>query len=176
MTLVQSEMLLSLARGHLDPVEPWAHSMAQSTHFDLDMWPLDSTVHLVLNSPSLDILPFLSISIFLLHNCWRCIDFLSLYQSAAMLTIALISGSFLVIHVLGDCSIQPIYLDIHERSVEGGLTYGAYINVGCPEQELSLWPSLELNETTLADENFCTNSFCSASSAHGLFHSGESSS
>jgi hypothetical protein len=93
-----------------------------------------------------------------------------------MLTIALISASFLVIHVLGDCSIQPIYLDIHERSVEGGLSYGAYINVGSPEQELSLWPSLELNETTLADNEFCTNSFCSASSAHGLFDSAKSSS
>jgi hypothetical protein len=46
-------------RGHLEPVELWPQLMAQSTNSDLGTWRLDSAVGLVLNSPSLDILPFL---------------------------------------------------------------------------------------------------------------------
>jgi hypothetical protein len=89
-----------------------------------------------------------------------------------MLTIALICASYFVSLAFSDCTIPPIYLDIHARDVEGtnnALSYGAYINVGSPIQQLSLWPSLDINETTLADTKFCSSQSCSASSAHGLF-------
>lgn len=96
-----------------------------------------------------------------------------------MLTVALIYASLSASLVIADCSIPPIYLDVHAREVEGtdnAVSYGAYINIGSPVQQLSLWPSLEINETTLADVNFCSSSSCSASSAHGLFDPAKSSS
>ena len=95
-----------------------------------------------------------------------------------MLTIALISTSLLFSRALGDCSTPPIFLDINAREVgdSGALSYGAHVNVGTPIQTLSLWPSLELNETAVADLNFCSSASCSAGSAHGLFDPKKSSS
>lgn len=56
-----------------------------------------------------------------------------------------------------DCSIPPIYIDVHTRAVHelSSFQYGSFFGVGTPAQNLSLWPSLEHNETTVVDLNIC---------------------
>lgn len=74
----------------------------------------------------------------------------------------LLQVSFLLVR-LGygfNCSITPIYVDIHKRAVHGSsiFQYGAFIGVGTPAQNQSIWPSLRHNETSFASSDFCSNS------------------
>ncbi|KAF2095943.1 hypothetical protein NA57DRAFT_43748 [Rhizodiscina lignyota] len=79
-----------------------------------------------------------------------------------------------------DCSIQPVYIDIHAREVHGTEVFqiGAFIGVGSPAQNQSLSPSLRQNQTSVASIDFCKNSKlanCSIST-HGNFDESASSS
>jgi len=58
------------------------------------------------------------------------------------------------------CSQTPIYLDFHDRRVDSGtgLQYGLFTGIGTPSQNLSQWPSLSNNETTVASLDYCTGS------------------
>ncbi|EXJ60993.1 hypothetical protein A1O7_05146 [Cladophialophora yegresii CBS 114405] len=59
------------------------------------------------------------------------------------------------------CSIIPIYVDFHDRAVDGGINmqYGLFAGIGFPvSQNQSLWPSLSSNETTVASLDYCSNS------------------
>src|SRR4051812_16925327 len=59
-----------------------------------------------------------------------------------------------------NCSVPPIYVDVHKRAVSGtnAFQYGSFMGVGSPAQNQSLWPSLRQNETAVADPNFCRGS------------------
>ncbi len=59
-----------------------------------------------------------------------------------------------------DCSILPIYVDIHKRAVAGTerFEYGSFTGVGSPAQNQSLWPSLSYNDSSVADVNYCKGS------------------
>lgn len=59
-----------------------------------------------------------------------------------------------------NCSQPPIYVDIHKRAVRGTdvFQYGAFIGVGNPAQNQSLWPSLRQNQTAIASINYCDKS------------------
>ena len=59
-----------------------------------------------------------------------------------------------------NCSIAPIYVDIHKRVVHGSNQeqYGSFIGVGNPFQNQSIWPSLRRNETSFASAGFCSSS------------------
>ncbi|KAI9725017.1 MAG: hypothetical protein M1812_000293 [Candelaria pacifica] len=59
-----------------------------------------------------------------------------------------------------DCSILPIYVDIHKRAVAGteNFEYGSFTGVGSPAQNQSLWPSLSYNDTSMADVDYCKHS------------------
>ena len=59
-----------------------------------------------------------------------------------------------------NCSQPPIYVDIHKRAVRGTdvFQYGAFIGVGNPAQNQSLWPSLRQNQTAVASINYCDKS------------------
>ncbi|KAE9991815.1 hypothetical protein EG327_010917 [Venturia inaequalis] len=59
-----------------------------------------------------------------------------------------------------NCSIKPVYVDIHKRVVNGtsAFPYGSFIGVGNPFQNQSIWPSLRRNETSFASSEFCSNS------------------
>ncbi|KAF9641475.1 putative peptidase a1 protein [Lasiodiplodia theobromae] len=59
-----------------------------------------------------------------------------------------------------NCSIPPVYVDIHMRAVHGtGVQqYGSFLGMGTPAQNLSLWPSLTQNETSVASDQFCEHS------------------
>lgn len=59
-----------------------------------------------------------------------------------------------------NCSIPPVYVDIHDRDVHGTdvQQYGSFLGMGTPAQNLSLWPSIVQNETSVAAEQFCDNS------------------
>ena len=63
-----------------------------------------------------------------------------------------------------NCSIPPIYVDIHKRAVNTPadhdsevFQYGAFVGYGTPAQNFSLWPSFTHNETTFAAADFCTD-------------------
>lgn len=58
------------------------------------------------------------------------------------------------------CSQTPIYLDFHDRRVDGGISvqYGLFTGIGTPSQNLSQWPSLSNNETYVASLDYCTGS------------------
>jgi hypothetical protein len=72
----------------------------------------------------------------------------------------LLASSFLQAVFAANCSIQPIYNDIHKRAVHGSaiFQYGSFIGVGNPTQNQSIFPSLRLNETSFAASTFCQNS------------------
>ncbi|KAI9802325.1 MAG: hypothetical protein M1833_001831 [Piccolia ochrophora] len=79
-----------------------------------------------------------------------------------------------------NCSIRPIYVDFHVRPVHGSndLEYGTFIGFGTPSQNESLAVSLNHNETSIADVDFCKQStlFNCSSSSGGTFVPAESSS
>lgn len=56
-----------------------------------------------------------------------------------------------------NCSISPIYVDIHKRAVHDSevFQYGSFIGVGTPAQNHSLWPSLTQNQTSFGARTFC---------------------
>src|SRR2546423_13665491 len=84
----------------------------------------------------------------------------------AALSLAQVALSF-------NCSIPPIYVDIHKRAVHDSevFQYGLFMGLGTPPQNFSMWASLIDNETTFASPDFCTSispSTC-ANTTHGLF-------
>jgi hypothetical protein len=72
-----------------------------------------------------------------------------------------------------NCSVPPIYVDIHKRAVHDSddKQYGLFVGLGTPSQNFSMWPSLTHNETAFASAEFCTASSPStcANNTHGLF-------
>ena len=56
-----------------------------------------------------------------------------------------------------NCSIPPIYVDIHKRAVHNSAVfqYGSFIGVGTSAQNQSLWPSLSQNHTSFTDRDYC---------------------
>lgn len=76
-------------------------------------------------------------------------------MASLILVLSLVSSVLAV----NNCSITPLYIDIHNRPVNAGLNiqYGMFIGVGTPSQNLSLWPDFSRNETTLAGVDYCLN-------------------
>jgi hypothetical protein len=72
-----------------------------------------------------------------------------------------------------NCSIPPIYVDIHKRAVHDSdlKQYGLFVGLGTPSQNFSMWPSLVHNETAFASNDFCTSTSPSTclNNSHGLF-------
>ena len=64
------------------------------------------------------------------------------------------------IYAITNCSIEPIYVDVHKREVHGSpdYLYGSFIGVGTPAQNQSIWPSIRQNETSFASTSFCGSS------------------
>ncbi|KAK4938355.1 hypothetical protein LTR10_021154 [Elasticomyces elasticus] len=63
--------------------------------------------------------------------------------------------------VANNCTIQPVYVDFHNRAVDGGITfqYGLFTGIGSPiSQNLSQWPSLSNNETSVGSLDYCSTS------------------
>ncbi|KAH0542271.1 hypothetical protein FGG08_003298 [Glutinoglossum americanum] len=78
-----------------------------------------------------------------------------------------------------NCSIPPIYVDIHKRAVHGmvAFQYGSFVGIGTPAQNQSMWVSLRSNETAVAAQDFCANSDLPGCDARGAyFESGVSTS
>ena len=59
-----------------------------------------------------------------------------------------------------DCSVPPIYIDVHKRGVHGSsaVEYGTFAGFGSAAQNQSLWVSLSGNETVVAEPDFCKKS------------------
>ncbi|KAF1981401.1 acid protease [Aulographum hederae CBS 113979] len=59
-----------------------------------------------------------------------------------------------------NCSIPPIYVDVHTRAVHGSdfFQYGAFFGFGSPSQNQSLLPSFRHDETSVASTDFCAES------------------
>ena len=74
-----------------------------------------------------------------------------------------------------NCSIPPIYVDIHKRAVHNSdlFQYGLFVGLGTASQNFSMWPSLVHNETSFASIDFCTDSSPSncQNNTHGMFQS-----
>ena len=76
-----------------------------------------------------------------------------------------------------NCSIPPIYVDIHKRAVHDSeiYQYGLFVGLGTgsPKQNFSMWPSLTHNETTFAATDFCTSESPAScpNNTHGTFQS-----
>ena len=72
-----------------------------------------------------------------------------------------------------DCGIPPVFVDFHDRLVDGGLNYqyGLFMGVGTVSQNQSLWPSLLNNETTFSSLQYCQDSIYSVcqNETHGYF-------
>ena len=86
-----------------------------------------------------------------------------------------------------NCSLKPIYVDIHKRAVHDSpkFQYGSFIGVGTGEtasatsaQNHSLWPSLSQNHMSFGTLSFCNNSTLAncKESTGGFFNSDQSSS
>lgn len=86
-----------------------------------------------------------------------------------------------------NCSILPIYVDIHKRAVHESLVfqYGSFIGVGTGEtgsaasaQNHSLWPSLSQNHISFGAPSYCDKSSLSncEDSTGGFFNSNQSTS
>ena len=98
-----------------------------------------------------------------------------IFQGAYKMRIANIFSSvcFIASTVAFNCSILPIYIDIHDRSVaaSGIEEYGTFIGIGTPSQNQSFWPALSHNETTLAGTRFCSQGSSSScqDNSHSIF-------
>ena len=77
-----------------------------------------------------------------------------------MSLLQLVTVSFFAGALAFNCSIPPIYVDVHKRAVHGSNTfqYGSFVGVGTPAQNQSLWFTLSDNETSVADGDFCQQS------------------
>lgn len=88
-------------------------------------------------------------------------------------------GAFLLISTVtaqNNCSIIPIFVDFHNRAVDGGVSeqYGLFTGIGSPtSQNLSQWPSFSNNETTVGGLDYCiTSNFKDCiSESHGFYES-----
>jgi hypothetical protein len=95
-------------------------------------------------------------------------------------TSLIISLAALASSVFGfNCSIPPIYVDIHKRAVSGTdvFQYGSFVGVGSPAQNQSLLPSLRQDETSVASSDFCHRNNSLADCDHatrGFFDSSQS--
>lgn len=91
---------------------------------------------------------------------------MALHALLALFSLAQAVSSF-------NCSIPPIYVDIHNRSVHDSdiKQYGLFVGLGTPAQNFSMWPSLVHNETAFASNDFCTPSSPPAcvDTTHGQF-------
>ncbi|KAF2140240.1 uncharacterized protein K452DRAFT_230487 [Aplosporella prunicola CBS 121167] len=77
-----------------------------------------------------------------------------------------------------NCSLGPIYVDMHKRAVHGTpvYQYGTFLGVGSPSQNQSLVPSLSHNEISVASIDYCKHSrlpHC-VNETHGNFNFSES--
>lgn len=101
--------------------------------------------------------------------------------------IATISAAVLFAQstVAFNCSIKPIYVDIHKRAVHDShvFQYGSFIGVGTGEtasatsaQNHSLWPSLMQNHMSFGTLDYCKKSNLSKceESTGGFFTSNQS--
>jgi hypothetical protein len=80
-----------------------------------------------------------------------------------------------------NCSIPPIYVDIHKRVTHftDNFQYGSFVGVGTPAQNHSLWPSLSKNQTSFGASTFCEGNSTlrdCESSTGGFFNSRDSTS
>ena len=86
-----------------------------------------------------------------------------------------------------NCSLKPIYVDIHKRAVHDSpiFQYGSFIGVGTGEtasatsaQNHSLWPSLSQNHMSFSAHSYCDNSTLAncEESTGGFFSSDQSTS
>jgi hypothetical protein len=79
-----------------------------------------------------------------------------------------------------NCSIPPIYVDMHKRAVHGtsAFEYGTFIGVGTAAQNQSLFPSIRFNETALTDIGYCngngTGFGCKDNTTGGFFEKSQS--
>jgi hypothetical protein len=105
-----------------------------------------------------------------------------IFQGAyKMRIVSIFSAAGLIASTIAfDCSIYPIYIDIHDRRVATSEIeeYGTFIGIGTPSQNQSLWPALSHNETTLASTQFCSQGSSSncRDNSHSIFEPGLSSS
>ncbi len=79
-------------------------------------------------------------------------------MAVAVRALALLAS---VVAAQNSCSIVPIYIDFHDRAVDGGINtqYGLFSGIGFPSsQNQSIWPSLSNNETTVASLDYCSSS------------------
>ncbi|KAL5117391.1 hypothetical protein ACEQ8H_004707 [Pleosporales sp. CAS-2024a] len=80
-----------------------------------------------------------------------------------------------------NCSLKPVYVDIHKRAVHDTpvFQYGSFIGVGTPSQNQSLWPSLSQNHTSFTSHSYCNDNGtlrnCDVSTG-GFYSSGDSTS
>ena len=70
-----------------------------------------------------------------------------------------------------NCSIPPVYVDIHKRAVHGmaAFQYGSFVGAGTPAMNQSMWVSLRGNETTITGEGFCGASNVAGCDERGAF-------
>ena len=75
---------------------------------------------------------------------------------AALLVPILFASATLAVN----CSIAPVFVDIHSRETDDNFNfqYGLFIGVGTPSQNQSLWPSIGHNESTFSDDAYCDSS------------------
>src|ERR1700761_7642583 len=90
---------------------------------------------------------------------------------AAVVGVFLLASSVVAAN---NCSITPVFIDFHDRNVDGGLSvqYGLFTGIGSTvSQNLSQWPSLSNNETTVGSIDYCTGSPFSncVNESHGLY-------
>lgn len=100
-------------------------------------------------------------------------------NASLRLRVAVVLSLFHTVSAL-NCSTPPVYVDVHDRSVHGTdvFAWGAFMGIGTPSQNQSLWPSLRQNQTSVASaELFCNNSRlanCSVSTNGNFGFSGSS--
>jgi hypothetical protein len=80
-------------------------------------------------------------------------------MSSFLLHILLLTG-LVPASLAFNCSVPPIYVDIHNRVVHGTniFQWGSFMGVGSPDQNQSLVPSLRQNETSVAWIDYCSDS------------------
>ncbi|KAI9757522.1 MAG: hypothetical protein M4579_003435 [Chaenotheca gracillima] len=77
-------------------------------------------------------------------------------MSLSLLALGLFVGQTLSFN----CSVTPIYVDIHTRAVHNveSFEWGSFVGFGSPSQNMSLPVSLSNNETSVAEDGFCQHS------------------
>jgi hypothetical protein len=119
-----------------------------------------------------------------IHNLWPVVPTICLHlshslldSSASLLSLIMAPPSFFLSAtvlfaqstVAFNCSLKPIYVDIHKRAVHSSpdFQYGSFIGVGSSvlsntsgsgAQNHSLWPSLAQNHMSFGSLSYCDNS------------------